>query len=344
MTPRLRVVAPGMHTTIQDFGRFGFQAMGVPVSGALDPDSLRLANALVGNAGSTAGVEILYQGPRFEVLADSARVAVGGVGAAIEILGDGAATIGAWRGVTLPRGRVFRVDPGAGVSCCYLAVAGGFDLAPCLGSLSTYTRAGFGGYRGRTLRAGDELPLSRDSAPGQADQGLPRPPAFTAGPMRVLWGLQRDYFTEDSLNDFVSEPFVILAESDRMGYRIAGPGLVHRDGYDIVSDGISTGSIQVPGNGQPIILLADRQTTGGYPKIATVISADLPALGRRRPGDEIRFQAVGIEEAEQLRRDHEARLRALEASIAPLAASPELNLKALYENNLISGAVAEPSC
>jgi len=323
VTPRLRVSAPGVHATIQDFGRFGYQAMGVPVSGALDPDSLRLANGLVGNAGSTAGVEILYHGPSFEVLADSARIAVGGIGAAIKILGADTRTIDAWRGVTLSRGQNFRVDPGEGVSCCYLAVAGGFDLEPCLGSLSTYTRAGFGGYRGRTLRAGDELPLVVGEAPRQADLHLPRPPVFTSTPLRILWGLQRDYFTDESLIDFVTRPFTIRAESDRMGYRIDGPALNHRDGYDIVSDGISTGAIQVPGNGQPIVLLADHQTTGGYPKIATVISADLPALGRRRPGDEIRFQVIGIEEAEQHRRDHEAGLAALEASMAPVEQSPD---------------------
>ena len=341
MTPCLRVLAPGAHSTIQDFGRFGFQAMGVPVSGALDPDCLRLANALVGNSGSTAGVEILYRGPRFEVMADSARVAVGGLGAKIQILGDGAAAIDAWRSITLSRGQVFRVDPGDGVSNCYLAVAGGFDLAPCLGSLSTYARAGFGGFHGRPLQSGDDLPLTLGGAPRQADQCLPKPPAFTADAIRILWGLQRDYFTEDSLNDLVTKPFTILTDSDRMGYRISGPDLAHRDGYDIVSDGISTGAIQVPGNGQPIVLLADHQTTGGYPKIATVISADLPALGRRRPGDEIRFQAVGIEEAEQLRRDHEAHLVALETSMAPVEISSEPDLKALYESNLISGAIAE---
>lgn len=340
MTAALTVVAPGSHTTVQDFGRFGYQRLGVPVSGALDGESLRLANTLVGNPRTAAGLEILYRGPTLEVAADSARIALGGFGAMIHVLDGEPARIGAWRSLVLGRGQRFRIDVDGTVSCCYLAVAGGFALDACLGSLSTYTRAGFGGFRGRALAAGDELPLVLDAAPDGRDLRLPRPPENSPErPLRITWGVQRDHFTGESLERFVAEPFTILPEADRMGYRIAGPGLDHRGSHDIVSDGIATGAIQVPGTGQPIILLADHQTTGGYPKIATVISADLAALGRRRPGHEIRFAAVAVEEAERIRRAAEDTLRALEQGMEPAANPREIDLTALYGGNLISGMV-----
>jgi biotin-dependent carboxylase-like uncharacterized protein len=340
MTGGLKINAPGVHTTIQDFGRVGYQDIGVPVSGALDPESLRLANRLVGNRRQMAGLEFLFSGPTMEVTVDSLRIALGGFGASIEVLGAEPARIAAWRSAVLKRGHTFRVRLDGSASSCYLAIAGGFQLEPCLGSLSTYTRAGLGGFKGRALVAGDELPLVLESAPDGEDLRLPKPEEFSSGrPIRITWGMQRDYFTDQSLARFVTEPFTILPESDRMGYRIAGPGIEHLSGHDIVSDGIATGAIQVPGTGKPIILLADHQTTGGYPKIATVISADIPALGRRKPGQEIRFEAIEVKEAERIRGDREKALCRLEESIEPLTDEVKLDLDALYESNLISGVV-----
>jgi len=340
MTGGLKISAPGVHTTVQDFGRIGFQDMGVPVSGALDPESLRLANILVGNSRTMAGLEILYQGPTMEVTVDSLHIALGGFGASIDVLVSEPARIAPWESAVLKRGQIFRISLDGTTSSCYLAIAGGFDLDQCLGSLSTYTRAGLGGFQGRALIAGDELPLVLSSASVGNHTRLPKPEVFSLRrPIRITWGMQSDYFTDESLTRFVTEPFLILPESDRMGYRIAGPKIEHQSGHDIVSDGIVTGAIQVPGTGDPIVLLADHQTTGGYPKIATVISADLPALGRRKPGQEIRFEVIEVEEAERIRRDREKVLSRLEASMESITLEVELDLEALYGNNLISGAV-----
>lgn len=342
MTEGMKILSPGVHTTVQDFGRFGYQGLGVPVSGALDTESLRLANGLVGNLPDMAGLEILHHGPELEVLVDSIRIAVGGFGASLNVLGDDAATVPAWQSVKLLKGQTFRITLDSAVLCCYLAVEGGFDIEPCLGSLSTYTRAGFGGYRGRILRAGDILPIKRTDVDDREDLHLsPAPPYSPQAPIRVTWGMQQDYFTDASLKRFVSEPFTIHADADRMGCRIFGPGLEHRDDYNIVSDGIATGAIQVPGSGHPIILLSDHQTTGGYPKIATVISADLPALGRRKPGHEIRFAVIEVEQAEDIRRDREASLQKIESRMEPVPNSPQIDLQQLYEANLISGAVMD---
>ena len=340
MTGGLKISTPGLHTTVQDFGRVGYQNMGIPVSGALDPESLRLANVLVGNSRTMAGLEVLLQGPTMEVTVDSLRIALGGFGASIDVLGSKAARIAPWRSAVLRRGQIFRISLDGTALSCYLAIAGGFDLDPCLGSLSTYTRAGLGGFQGRTLIAGDELPLALSSASGGEDVRLPNPEELSLPrPVRITWGMQKDYFTNNSLARFVTEPFTILPESDRMGYRISGPKIEHISGSDIVSDGIATGAIQVPGSGNPIVLLADHQTTGGYPKIATVISADLPALGRRTPGHDIRFEAIEVEEAERLRRGREKALCRLEESMEPLTGAADLDLDALYGSNLISGIV-----
>ena len=158
-------------------------------------------------------------------------------------------------------------------------------------------------------------------------------------PIQIVLGPQQDHFTDAALERLVNAEFLVSKHSDRMGMRLDGPALVHREGYNIVSDGIATGAIQVPGSGQPILLLADHQTTGGYPKIATVISADIPVVGRRKPGDPLRFTAVDVAEAERLRRLEEAAFQALVASLAPLKATGDLDPARLFEANLISGVV-----
>ena len=298
----LSVLAPGLHSTIQDRGRYGYQAFGVPVSGALDGESHEIANRLSGNAADAACLEIFYQGPTMEVEATSVRISVAGSGAEIELLGQQSRRLGGWRSVTLARGSRFRVR-GPAAACAYLAVDGGFPVAPVLGSASTFVRGGFGGWRGRALQAGDRLPLNRDSAEDRQELALPTPPDTNdERAIRVVLGPQQDYFTGAAIETLLSAKFRVSQQADRMGLRLDGATLAHRGDYNIVSDGIATGAIQVPGSGQPILLLADHQTTGGYPKIATVISADLPLVGRRRPGDRIRFAAVDVAEAENLRR------------------------------------------
>lgn len=340
MSAALKVIAPGAHTTIQDLGRHGYQAFGVPVSGALDIVSHRLANRMVGNPDNAPTLEILFQGPVLEVIAESIRVGIAGGGAEIELVGDRPRNLGGWRSILLHRNETFRITrPGESASC-YLAVEGGFLVERCLGSASTYVRGGFGGLAGRALRTGDLLPLSRERASDKAEIGLLNPPGTgRERPIRIVFGPQQDHFTDAALQQLVSAEFVVSKNSDRMGMRLDGPPLRHCGDYNIVSDGIATGAIQVPGSGQPILLLADHQSTGGYPKIATVISADLPIIGRRKPGDSIHFVPVSVAEAEGLRRNEEVAIQALIATMAPIKATGDLEATRLLEANLISGVV-----
>lgn len=338
MSGYLLVEAPGLHSTVQDLGRFGYQAYGVPVAGALDPLGLRLANAVVGNSEGLGALEFLYSGPTLEVAAAAVRVAASA--AEIEILSDPPRRIPPWQSVRLPRGTRFRPGALKGSVCGYLAVEGGFAIAPVLGSLSTYVRSRIGGLEGRPLRDGDRLALELDSPGERGEVCLADPPDLTPPPrFRVVLGPQDDSFTTAAVETFLSQPFTVSQEADRMGLRLSGPRLEHADGFNIVSDGIATGAIQVPGSGQPIVLLADHQTTGGYPKIATVISADLPAAGRLKPGDEIGFTAVSVAEAQEARRSLEAELGRRMASLVPAQTPATLNEAALYGDNLISGVV-----
>jgi biotin-dependent carboxylase-like uncharacterized protein len=310
----------------------------VPVSGTLDPTALRLANRLAGNAPDTAGLEILLSGPTFEVAADRVRLALAGAGAGLVV--GGAATVPAWQSLSLARGDVVTVAVGRGAACCCLAVEGGVAVPRVLGSAATYVRAGIGGLMGRPLQGGDLVPLAIAAAPERAELRLPNPPtAAEDQPIRIVLGPQHEYFTDAALARLVEAEYRISRDADRMGMRLDGPALSHRGGWDIVSDAIATGAIQVPGSGQPILLLADHQTTGGYPKIATVVSADLPVVGRRRPGDPLRFAAVSVEEAEQLARDAERCFAALAASLEPVAGGG-VELVRLYSDNLISGVVS----
>jgi allophanate hydrolase len=334
MKAALAVLAPGLHTTVQDLGRVGWQAIGVPVSGALDTTALRLANRLVGNSPAAAGLEILHSGPTFEVTADRVRVALAGDGARLVV--GGAATVPAWQSLSLARGDVVAVVVGRRAACCCLAVEGGVAVPRVLGSAATYVRAGIGGLMGRPLRGGDLVPLAIAEAPDRVELRLPDPPAAADAPIRIVLGPQREYFTDAALARLLDSEYCISRDADRMGMRLDGPALSHRGGWDIVSDAIATGAIQVPGSGQPILLLADHQTTGGYPKIATVVSADLPVVGRRRPGDPLRFAAVSVEEAERLAREAERRIAALAASLEPVAGGG-IDVARLYAGNLISG-------
>ncbi|MEA3153274.1 MAG: hypothetical protein QOK44_863 [Betaproteobacteria bacterium] len=303
----LEVIAPGLHTTVQDGGRVGFQDVGVPASGPLDRISLRLANALVGNPEGTPAFEMLLQGPTLEVHADSVRVALVGCSASIEVRSDNPRRIPAGESATLIRGDVLRVGALGDSVCAYLAIEGGPDVPQVLGSASTYVRGGIGGFKGRRLQQHDTVPLKCRRVDARPERALPGPLDLALDqPIRVVLGPQADYFTDAAVETFLSSEFTISPQADRMGYRLEGPALAHAKGYNIVSDGIVTGSIQVPGSGQPIVLMVDNQTTGGYPKIATVISADIPVIGRRKPGRRIRFVAVDVHEAEVLRKQQDA--------------------------------------
>ena len=338
MTPGLKVLVAGLHTTVQDLGRNGYQDIGVPVSGALDGFGLRLANALVGNPQATAALEILVSGPVLEIAADSARLALVGTGAGLGIRGENPRVVAAGQSVTAQRGDIVQIAPGRQSACCYLAVEGGIAVPRVLGSASTYVRAALGGLNGRALQRDDVVPLAVAFASERTELRAPATSATPADhPIRVVLGPQQKYFGKEALTILLDAEFRVSKDTDRMGMRLDGPLLRHRSGWDIVSDAIATGSMQVPGSGQPIVLLADHQTTGGYPKIATVISVDVPALGRRRTGDPLRFVSVELEEAEEACREAEREFAKLVAALELAQSGNGLDISSLYGENLISG-------
>ncbi len=339
MTATLLVHQPGLHTTVQDMGRHGLQSMGVPVSGALDSTALRMANHLVGNEPGTAALEVLGSGPVLEVKAESVRIAVVGGNARIERLAPNATQLPMFQSICLQRGDLFRVGAVMGLAMTYLAIEGSLDLPLSMGSLSTYTRGGFGGFKGRSLESGDELPLALDAAPDRdefrfAERSLPGDL-----PIRIIPGPQDDFFTPGALQRLVSCEYTVSSAADRMGMRLQGPLLEHTRGFNITSDGTAPGSIQVPGDGLPIVLLADRQTTGGYPKIGCVISADLPTLARQRPGNKIQFALCTLDKAAEARRDLNNWFARFRTQIKQANTSGMIDSVLLQTENLVSGVV-----
>lgn len=327
----LSILRPGLLTTVQDLGRHGYQKEGILVSGALDATALRVANLLVGNAEDAAGLEITLLGPRIRFDADH-LIAL--TGAHLSATLDGQ-PVGRNRPVRVRAGAELAFGAPVAGSRAYLAVAGGFALAPVLGSRATYLRAGLGGLHGRALRAGDYLPGAGPTATGRQLLHLlahNQPPAawaparWTPGPalcptprpnpvIRALRGPEYGQFAADSQRDFWQQPFTVTTEADRMGYRLQGPPLHRPDGPELLSSAVTFGTVQVPAGGQAIALLADCQTTGGYPRIAQVITADFPALAQVRPGEALRFQEVSLADAQALYLAQERRLHALNRAI-----------------------------
>ncbi|MFO1149915.1 MAG: biotin-dependent carboxyltransferase family protein [Alsobacter sp.] len=332
--PSLVVERPGLCSTLQDLGRFGYQRFGISASGAMDGVSLRVANVLAGNAPEAAALELTLTGLAATVQDAPCRVALAGADMPVSVNGS---RLDGWRSIALEPGDRIEIGSSRSGLYAYLAVAGGFDVAPTLGSLSTHTRTALGGFAGRALAEGDRLPLV--GAPARPDTCLPGPSrASWGGPVRVVLGPQDDFFTAEGIATFLGSDYAVTGRTDRMGMHLDGPPLEHAQGFNIVSDGIMNGSVQVPGTGKPLILLADRQTTGGYPKIATVIGPDLPLVAQRRPGETIRFVAVSPEEAEQAAHAHRRALAAMLEQIVPLAthaAAP--GSEALLAANLVSG-------
>jgi biotin-dependent carboxylase-like uncharacterized protein len=341
MSPALRIISPGLSTTVQDLGRPGFQRLGVALGGALDPVALRAANSLAGNPGNTGVLEAAYIGPSFAVEAEDARLAFAGADAAIEILDDVNATSGEaiapMRSVRVRCGQVIRIGSLKNGTTLCIAVEGGFDIAPVLGSVSTDSRGQMGGWQGRALIAGDVLPLHRAAAIDRDEYRIDGLDLTAPRCFRAVLGPQSDYFSEHEIARFFAAEYTVSAGSNRMGMRLEGAPIRHCRGFNIVSDAIATGSIQVPGNGQPIVLLADHQTTGGYPKIATVISADLPALGRLPIGAKVSFAPTTVEEAVAERRKLFAALDEIGDKLVRIAPVSAAVAARLLECNLISG-------
>ncbi|MFT0860545.1 biotin-dependent carboxyltransferase family protein [Ancylobacter sp. G4_0304] len=324
----------GLFSTLQDAGRFGYQRFGISNSGAMDSVSMRLANALVRNPGDAAVVEMTLSGITFTVAAPNCRIALAGAAMPVAINGRPAQPHQAH---DLARGDTVTVGRAASGMRGYLAVAGGFDVAPVLGSVSTHTRSRIGGLDGGPLGAGTILPLKgAPSGPPLRLDASRLPAADTR--LRVVLGPQADAFTAKGIETFLTSTYRLSNRADRMGCQLEGPEVEHASGFNIVSDGIANGSIQIPGHGRPIILLADRQTTGGYPKIATVIGPDLRLLAQARPGDEIRFEAVDLAEAVRIAQAAAASLKEIIAGMEPVVfGAAALTSDRLLGLNLISG-------
>ncbi|MBT0963956.1 5-oxoprolinase subunit C family protein [Denitromonas iodatirespirans] len=335
---RLEIKSPGALASIQDAGRRGWRRIGVPWAGALAPHLLRIANTLVGNAAQAPAIECFDGGQQFVARDGAVRLAVAGNAQLEHLTADGRQPVAAWRSLTLAEGETLRVVHTGDGRLAVVAVLG-LDGPPVLGSASTYGRAGLGGVDGRALQAGDGLPVA--DAPPTPELQLRSPPEADPGPIRVVLGPQADHFTAEAIDTFLATDFTITPEADRMGVRLSGPALTHRDAAarEIVSDATVPGAIQVPGNGQPIVLLVDGQTAGGYPKIATVISADLARLADRKPGQTVRFAALGVVEAEALARAAEQAVGDALRRIAPVGGEGMIDLDALYTRNLLSGII-----
>lgn len=301
-SPVLEVLQQGALTTVQDSGRTGYRAFGVTAGGVMDRVSAGIANALVGNLPKAAVLEMTLAGGSFKVLTPCLAACSGGE-AAVSVNGK---PVPQHRSFWLCAGDVLQIGALTGGLRTYLAVRGGFEGSKVMGSRSTDLKGGFGGHYGRKLAAGDLLSLGSDCE-GMLTEAKPQrlvadtlPEGKETEPIRVIAGPQAHLFSEADLDRFVSQTYQVTPECDRMGMRLSGEPLSPIGGGDILSDGILPGAVQVPGHGQPIIMLADCQTTGGYAKIAQVVTADLSKLAQFRPGESIRFEWVDLEQARVL--------------------------------------------
>ena len=312
----IEVIDPGVLTTVQDLGRYGHMRHGVPVSGAMDPFALRVANFLVWNPEGEAGLEITVTGPTLRFLSDS-LIAL--TGADLEPTLDGNAAP-MWESILVRQASTLSFQGLREGSRAYLALAGGIDVPRIMGSKSTFLQAQLGGLEGRALRSGDMLLTPLPSPPYElASRRPPRgliPSYGHQHTLRVVTGPQDDAFTNKGLETFLSSSYTITPQSDRMGYRLEGPKIEHKASSDIISDGIPFGAIQVAGDGLPIVLMADRGTSGGYTKIATVVSVDLSDLAQGMPGDEVRFKAINIQQAHEALRQQELAISRLKELMA----------------------------
>jgi len=294
------VLSPGIMSTVQDLGRFGCARYGVAASGALDGFAMRVGNLLVGNDENAAVVEATLMGLQMKVLRDTVIAVTGGN---LQPRSD-SDPLPLWQSTCVREGETIVFSGPANGFRAYVAVAGGFDVAAVLGSRSTNLASGFGGFEGRPLRKGDILCAGPVADPVRfAGRVFPMEGVPLYAPpwrLRIVWGPQDDHFSEEGRQTFVTAAFSVSPDSDRTGIRLNGPAVVRKPGLEesIISEGILSGAIQVPGDGPPIIILGET-ASGGYRKIATVISADLHLLGQITPGDEIRFEAVSMETAVQ---------------------------------------------
>jgi biotin-dependent carboxylase-like uncharacterized protein len=292
-----RVLNPGMFTTVQDMGRYGYLEYGIPISGAMDTFSLVAANLLVANNSNDACLETTLSGPELHALKET-QIAITGGTCSPKINGQNVPT---WQTLEVREGDTISLGKVESGCRAYLSLRGGVDAPKMLGSRSTYVRGGFGGIDGRQLKVEDiiegfDAPLLKDRY-SMSEDCVPRFPGQYN--VHVILGPQSDMFTEEGIGTFLSNPYKVSLEADRMGYRLEGPTIEHKAKADIISDALLPGAIQVPKSGKPIIIMRDAQTTGGYPKIAVVISPDLSLLGQAKPGDVIEFSKITVRQARE---------------------------------------------
>jgi antagonist of KipI len=310
------VLEPGILTTVQDLGRYGFSQFGVPPSGALDTFSFRAGNLLVGNGEGEACLETTLLGLKIKALKEIVISITGGN--LCPTLNE--EPLAMWKTHLLVEGDVIRFKRVRAGCRAYLAVSGGFVVPKVMGSFSTYLSGNFGGLEGRKLRRGDIL-YALHLFPPLNKLGLQFPMDRISSPekrvpLRVIPGPQDDHFTEEGFQTFCSSSYSVTPQCDRMGVRLEGPKIERRPDVEesIISEGLIAGAIQVPGDGKPIIILTEL-VTGGYTKIATIVSADLPRVAQLKPGDQVRFITISIEEANDLLREQEERLKGFKKMI-----------------------------
>lgn len=329
---RLIVASIGPASSVQDGGRFGAQRYGLTVSGAMDRLALAAANTLVGNAPFAAAVEIGPFGATFTARDGAVRVAISGAPRNADVAGKSVAMD---TSVTLKDGETLTLGFARGGAFTYLAIEGAIKGEEVFGSLAVNARAGLGSPYPRPLQAGDEFAVDAASGAPELRIELPKP---AVGPIRVVLGPQDDEFDDANKALFLGSEWKISATSDRMGYRLEGPAIKHLHGHNIVSDGTVNGSIQVPGSGAPIALMMDRGTSGGYPKIATVITADIGRLAQTSAGMAFRFKAVSMAEAQDEARKFQQLIRSLPDRLRS-SDTVELNIEALSDANVAGYAV-----
>ncbi len=309
---KIKVQKPGLCTTVQDMGRVGFQKFGIPVSGVMDEFSFVVANYLLGNNYNNAVLEVQYMGPTLEFDFD-VSVAITGANLSAKLNGEDVAM---WETINIKKGDVLSFGNIKEGVRAYIAFAGEIDVPLVNGSKSTLLKSKLGGFDGRQLKMLDEIEIKNPRVLEKKNKLQEKfIPKFVAeNEIRVILGPQDDYFTENGIKTFLSSEYTVTKDADRMGMRLSGEVIEHKDKADIISDAAVFGSIQVPGNGLPIILLADRQTTGGYTKIATVIKADLPKLAQMSPNNKIKFKKVELSEAQTIYKQFYDNLEFIKAS------------------------------
>ncbi|SDN28608.1 antagonist of KipI [Paenibacillus sp. yr247] len=316
------VIKPGLLSTLQDEGRYGYRKYGVITSGPMDFFAHRAANVLVGNTANTAVLEMTLLGP---ILVAHEDMLLALCGAEMEADVDGI-RVPLWRPFLIRKGEKLSVHYAIKGCRAYLAVCGGFEVKSVMGSKSTYLRAGIGGHEGRALQAGDHVAVSQTGMDTRVKGSIPHSgsvsafirPGYKDNPVvRVVRGKEVSLFTEASRRSFFAQYFLVTPQSDRMGYRLQGKKLELSKGipHEIISEAVVQGTIQVPPSGQPILLMADCQTTGGYPRIAHIITADLPLVAQVKPGGTLRFREVSHREAQEQLLLQAMDLRLLEAGV-----------------------------